>query len=612
MAFHFQIDLSDFRIPPKEIPDILPQHLLMLKVALAAMADAGLATNKERPGMGCVIGMEFDLEDTNFHLRWDTTQVAEQWNTRYNLGLTPPQIDVWAKALADAYAPPLTHTRTLGSLGGLIASRIARELRFGGPSFIVSDEAASGLKALSTAIRLLHRQAVYSMLVGAVDLPGDLRRMIRTDRLQPYTRNALPHSLDHRADGTLPCEGAVALVIKRLQDARNDGDRIYAVIRGLGAARQGHPFSTDGMAQACTRALTISLDEAKMPPETIGYFETHGSGHPGEDQAEYRALQNVFSTQTTPLALGALKACLGHAGAAAGLAGLAKTALCLHQQMLPAMPHYQAPPGTVSVPDHIHIPLRPVFWPTNRTAGPRRACLNALTGEGNAMAVVLEEAPTDTLVGSRDSLRMSPAGGPDHGLFIVEGENQGQLETVLNQLASHIQQTRASDKSIGVAAQEWFRRHQTNSALPCALAFSLTDDDDFEKAYQGARNAIRSGTAITLDGQAGCHFAPQPLGPSHQPALVYPGSGNHYVGMGRQLSVQWPQIWRNANQSTDRFADQCRSAALVPYRSEWQSGWRKESLAAINADPVTTIYGQVVYGCLMTDLLRYLEKASPQ
>ncbi len=600
----FQIDLAEFRIPPKEIPDILPQHLLMLKVALTAMDDAGLAANTERPRMGCVIGMEFDLEDTNFHLRWDTRQVAQQWNMRYALGLTPDQINIWAQELADAYAPPLTHTRTLGSLGGLIASRVARELRFGGPSFIVSDDAASGLKALSAAVGMLQRQEVDSMLVGAVDLPGDLRRIIRTDRLRPYTRNAFPHCLDQRADGSLPGDGAAALVIKRLKDARNDGDRIYAVIRGLGTARRGHPFRSEGMAEAVSRALTASLDEAQIPPETIGYIEAHGSGHYAEDQAEYRALKSVFASQAAPLALGAMKACLGHAGAAAGLASLVKTALCLYQQILPAMPHYQAPPETVVLPDHIHMPTRPVFWPTNRTAGPRRACLNALTGEGNAMSVVMEEAP-EAAPGPGDTRPMSPAGVPAHGLFVVAADNHGQLETGLDQLLSHLRQSRATGKSIGIAALEWFHRHRESRALPCALAFSLAGYRDFEKYHQDACNTVRRGTALALDGPTGGHFSPRPLGPSHQPTLVYPGSGNHYVGMGRQLSVQWPQIWRNANQSTDRFADQCRSASLVPYRSQWQPGWRSESLTSINADPITTIYGQVVYGCLMTDLLRY-------
>jgi 3-hydroxymyristoyl/3-hydroxydecanoyl-(acyl carrier protein) dehydratase/3-oxoacyl-(acyl-carrier-protein) synthase len=389
----FQIDLADFRIPPREIPDILPQHLLMLKVARAAMADAGQQAAIDPIRMGCVIGMEFDLEDTNFHLRWDAHLVAEQWHTRYALGLSPEQIDDWAKALADMASPPLTHTRTLGSLGSLIASRIAREFHFGGPSFIVSADAVSGLQALAIATGMLNRHDVDQMLVGAVDLPGDLRRLIKADRLASLAGGDLSHNLDRGADGSLPGEGGAAVVLKRLTDARRAGDRIYAIIRGLGNVRQGNPFEDDHRADACARALTAGLADAAIPPESIGYLETHGSGPPRHDRAEYQAVSTVFGPSSPLPAIGAAKACIGHAGAAAGLASLVKTVLCLHHQTIAAMPGCQPPPEAADLPNPFHVPAQTVSWPAPRTDAPRRACLIAISDEGHAMSVVLEEVP---------------------------------------------------------------------------------------------------------------------------------------------------------------------------------------------------------------------------
>ena len=288
----FQIDPADMRIPPKEIPDILPQHLLMLKVAGRAMRDAALSPPRERPAMGCIVGMEFDLENTNFHLRWAMPRVVERWVAAYGLDLDDDQRRVWAAALADAFAPPLTHTRTLGSLGSLIASRVAREFRFGGPSFTVSDDSASGLKALALAVDLLRRREVDAMLVGAVDLPGELRRVIRNDPITPYTNRTAVASLDRAADGPLPGEGAAAVVIKRLADARRDGDRIYALVRGMGRAR-GKDASQKGLARAMSRALANALAEAEAAPASIGYVETHGSGSPVEDEAELQALREM-------------------------------------------------------------------------------------------------------------------------------------------------------------------------------------------------------------------------------------------------------------------------------------------------------------------------------
>jgi len=395
----FQIDLADFRIPPKEIPDILPQHLLMLKTAQGAITDAGQHPGMDPARMGCVIGMEFDLEDTNFHLRWDTHLVAEKWNSRYALGLSPDQIEAWAVALADMASPSLTHTRTLGSLGSLIASRIAREFHFGGPSFIVSADAVSGLQALSIAARMLSRHEVDQMLVGAVDLPGDLRRLIKTHHLNSLASGTTSRPPDHPADGFLPGEGAATVVLKRLSDARRDSDRIYGVIRGFGSSRQGNPFVKDHRATVCKRAITDGLRDADLPPESIGYLETNGHIDPTDDRTVYQTLLSIFGQRSTPLAMGTIQDCLGHTGAAAGLAALVKTALCLYRRTIPPGLRDQAAPDALSVPDHGHAPPRPVSWLADRDDAPRRACLNAISNEGHAMSVVLEEA-TET---DRDS-----------------------------------------------------------------------------------------------------------------------------------------------------------------------------------------------------------------
>ncbi|MBW2591228.1 MAG: hypothetical protein JRD71_11025, partial [Deltaproteobacteria bacterium] len=121
------IDISDFRIPPNQIKDILPQHLLMLKVAAGAMLDANLELRDERPQMGVIIGLELDFEATNFHHRWNLFNSVKTWNKRHQLQLNENQEESWLKSLKEESGHPLSHTRTLGALGGIVASRIARE-----------------------------------------------------------------------------------------------------------------------------------------------------------------------------------------------------------------------------------------------------------------------------------------------------------------------------------------------------------------------------------------------------------------------------------------------------------------------------------------------------
>ena len=198
------IDAGEFHIPPKEIPDILPQQLLMLKIAAAAMRDAGFALREERPDMGAIIGIDFDFEAANFHLRWHLFNVIDRWTEK--LGWNPQNSEkhTWLESLQDACNPPLTASRTLGALGGIVASRIAREFRLGSPSFVVSCEEASGLKALDIGVSALQQNEAEAFLVGAVDLSGDVRNIILAHRTRAFSQHRGIRPFDRSADGTLP------------------------------------------------------------------------------------------------------------------------------------------------------------------------------------------------------------------------------------------------------------------------------------------------------------------------------------------------------------------------------------------------------------------------
>ena len=192
----------------------------------------------------------------------------------------------------------------MGALGGIVASRIAREFQIGGPSFTVSSEETSGLRALEIAVRALRAGELDSAVVGAVDIAA-----------RPLA-------------GAETGEGAACLVLKRAEDAKRDGDRIYAVIRGIGAATGGGINAPAASAQAYADALRRAYDEARVDPSTIGLLETNGSGVPAEDAAEAR--RGFFRRDQDPGALrsGRLRQ-MGHAGGASGLAGVVKAALAL-------------------------------------------------------------------------------------------------------------------------------------------------------------------------------------------------------------------------------------------------------------------------------------------
>ncbi len=213
-----EVPTDRFRIPPKELAEALPQQLLMLNLASEATEQAGWSGDEPRLRTGVFVGLGLDLNATNFHVRWMLLNQARIWNDQHGLGLDAAGLESWVDALRESCGPALNANRTMGALGSIVASRLAREFRLGGPSFTVSSEETSGPRALDVACGLLRRGELDEAIVGAVDLATDPRLAWANWCLQPEVD--LP-----------PGDGGAVLILKRLADAEAAGDSIHAVIR---------------------------------------------------------------------------------------------------------------------------------------------------------------------------------------------------------------------------------------------------------------------------------------------------------------------------------------------------------------------------------------------
>lgn len=212
------IPVGKYRLPPREIEQSLAQQMLMLEVLHEALRDAHVETSRRDPRRGAVIGIGLDLNTSNYHHRWVRRLIAEDAAARAGGG----DLQLAAiEAKADSASPALNAPRVLGSLGGIVASRVAREFGCGGASFTVSALESSGLRAVELAARALQRGEIDLALAGAVDLCGDLRAALAIAGLRP--------EIDAIS------EGAAAVVLKRLSDAERDGDHVYAVIEDIGS-----------------------------------------------------------------------------------------------------------------------------------------------------------------------------------------------------------------------------------------------------------------------------------------------------------------------------------------------------------------------------------------
>ncbi|RLB86421.1 MAG: beta-ketoacyl synthase, partial [Deltaproteobacteria bacterium] len=435
------IELGEFHIPPNQMADILPQHLIMLKAAKGALEDAGMSprplkTESDRTKTGCAIGIEFDFGATNFFLRWK---------------LQAQEKNLLNKEILDEIGPELTFNRTLGALGGIVASRIAREFKLGGPCFTLSAGPASGIKALETAVHSLLAHETDTFLCGCVDLAGDIREFTLNQAANPT--------------GTaFPSEGACALILKRLDTAIKDKDRIYGVIKGIaGASGAKLPGETPppDMAQApdeaeepgettLTRQYIHSFDRALEEANTkfsdLSLIDTHSTGTGYQGAAEAQALSQMASSHTQlhdPISLSCAASAIGDTSGAASLFSIIKASLSLYHKILPgsvfpAESRFRGLHGFTN-------PETCQFWQTTK-GKPRKAVVGSITLDGACAHAVVEEYRTND-----QAVLLVDLDAPDPALFAdavrttarthekfleFSSRNMAQMEHQFNALAT--------------------------------------------------------------------------------------------------------------------------------------------------------------------------------
>lgn len=592
---------GEFRIPPKELEEMLPRQLLMLQVAEEALRDAQLK-GEDLLHAGIFIGTGLDLNATGFSFRWEIPRLARRWAEELGRTLDEKSMAEWIAELRAAAGPPLTANRVMGGLGSIVASRIAKEFRVGGPSFTLSSEENSGLRALEVAVHALREGAVNRAVVGAVDLHGDLRAVLGRQGQQPYSASGTCRPFQPDADGPLIGEGAAALVLKRLEDAQRDGDRIYAVIQGIGSATGGAAESSRPDRAALDLSLHRAFQEARLKPAAVDYLETHGSGDPDEDALEGAALAEFLDTggdEDKPCWIGAVKAEIGHAGHAAGLASLTRAALALHHQIIPPL----RPSRIDGTPwagrkRPYRLACAPHYWLRDRVDGPRRTLVSALGGDGSCSAVLLEgfEGKGKT----RAPARPNPLGSLREGLFVLTGDSAATLLGKLDELRELVADR--PDAAMANLALAWLERFPVERSRGRALSLVAGDREQLAALLEQARTWLTDFPEERLDGndrtprslRDRIFYNPAPLAAEGKVAFIFPGSGNHFAGMGRDFSARWPEIHRRQDAASQYLRRQ-----YLP-----QHFWGESLDEAIHEHHNALVIAQVALGTAVSDLVR--------
>lgn len=579
-----------FRIPPREMEEMLPQQLLMLQTAGEALKNGGIGKD-DNLNAGVFIGIAIDMNSSNFTLRWYMQSQAEKWAKKLGRNLAPEELAEWVSQLRSSIGPSLTANRTMGALGSVVASRIAREFRIGGPGFTISNNENSGIRALEAAFRQLQNGELDRALVGAVDLAGEFRSVLARHAISPFSSFENGHPFDLKSDGTAVGEGACAVVLKRLEDAERDGDRIYAVVKGIGIASGNSDTKGEFV---CHSALERAYSDAAVPKECIGFIETSSDGTPKNDLNEIASLNSFFVTDSTTArscAVSSIKGDIGDSGAAGGLASFMRACLALYQEIIPGCRGMETPLLTPPEDSRLHFPVSPRYWLRNRLDGPRYAGVNVCGTDGSCSHVVLEGY--DRITPYPDSDRLAPLGIDSEFLFALSGESADELLLELDRLNTKLRSL--PDDDLYTIAAASYKRYLEAAGKKYAISLVARDMEQLSKLIALGQSTIKNGGIIpdTVPAMRDrLFYSTLPLGLSGKTAFVFPGSGNHYPSMGMDLFSRWPDILRRQDSEN----------LLLKAQFQPELFWNGAPSTLINNDHRAVIFGQVATGCAVSDL----------
>ena len=456
-------------------------HWLALEVAADALVDAGFPDGTDLPlsSTGVILGntLTGELSRANtLRLRWPYVK-RTVGALLHEEGKTPAELDAFLSQLEERFkAPfePIGSESLAGSLSNTIAGRICNHFDLHGGGYTVDGACSSSLLAVAQACNQLLSGDLDVAIAGGVDISIDPFELVGFAKVGALSPDQM-WVYDQRSAGFIPGEGCGMVVLMSHEAAIAQQKRIYAVIRGWGISSDGQGGMTRPEVAGQKQAIQRSYHRARWPIHTVGYFEGHGTGTVVGDATELQALsesrRDCATTLLVPVAIGSIKANIGHTKAAAGVAGLIKATLALHRQVLPPtsacrMPHDHLKgeqPALTVLP-------KAVVWPE---ALPLRAGVSAM-GFGGINTHLALENPTllrrSTLSSSEQILAASHQ---DAELLLFSAESSDALNTLLKELLPWIAQlSRAElgDLSATLAAQI----HPTHPVRAAVVADSVT------------------------------------------------------------------------------------------------------------------------------------------
>ncbi|MCX4903171.1 type I polyketide synthase [Streptomyces sp. NBC_00878] len=589
-------DPAAYGIPPNALPATDTTQLLSLAVAERVLADAGL----DDPAA-------FDGERTGVILG---TAALELLHTMSNRMQRP----VWLKSLRESGVPedraqavcdriaahyvPWQEATFPGVLSNVVAGRIASRFDLHGTNFTADAACGSSLAAVTAAVNELAVGTADLMVTGGVDTLNDILMYMCFSKTPALSQKGDCRPFSDAADGTMLGEALVMFVLKRLADAERDGDRIYAVLRGIGSSSDGRGSAIyTPLPAGQARALRRAYESAGYGPDSVELVEAHGTGTTAGDAAEFTALRTVFeeSGRADPqwCALGSVKSQIGHTKSAAGAVGLLKAVLALQHKILPPTIKVDRPNPALeleSSPLYLNTRARPWVKPPSQ---PRRASVSSFGFGGTNFHLTLEEyvAAPGSPACPAPLARTAPT-----ELLLFSGSSPEELLRRTEEAAAGV-------RPFAVEAANTQRSFRPSD--PHRLALTASDPEDLAARLDQATALVRARSDRPLTAALGISHGAGPAMPGRL-ALLFSGQGSQYTGMGADLAMHLPQ----AREVWDRAAELALDDELPLHRVVFPvPAFTEEDRAAQQALLTRTEWAQPALAVQSTALLAALRAA---